>query len=357
MRLTNQDYLNHACELAACGHGLVEPNPMVGCIIVDRDGTIVGSGFHKKLGEAHAEINALDDARTLARGATAYVTLEPCNHVGRTGPCAHALLDAGIAKVVIGHADPNPEASGGGKFLAEHGIEVIFEKHANSKQIIAPFLHRLQTGLPWVICKWAQTSDGYIETPEVESPWISCKASRQLVHKKRGCIDAIIVGVGTVVADNPSLTVRNATAHRTPLRVIVDPTLRIPRNATVLDGEIPTLIAHGKDATLPELKNRAVSFLALPEEDGVLDLRPLMEYLVKEYDATNVVVEGGRTLFEHVFNQHLAHELWVFTSQRKYGDSHLNNMYSLLETLNFREVDRQVSGDDSVSHWFVNRNS
>ncbi|MBC8202730.1 MAG: bifunctional diaminohydroxyphosphoribosylaminopyrimidine deaminase/5-amino-6-(5-phosphoribosylamino)uracil reductase RibD [Planctomycetes bacterium] len=357
MRLNTQDYLSLACELAVRGHGLVEPNPMVGCVIVDLAGNIVGTGFHKKVGEAHAEINALHEAGSLARGATAYVTLEPCNHVGRTGPCAQALLDAGIAKVVVGHRDPNPEAAGGGTFLAKHGVEVVFEENDQCRNILAPFLHRVQTSLPWVVCKWAQTSDGYIETPEGESPWISGKESLQLVHEKRGCVDAIILGVGTVVADNPSLTVRNAISHRTPLRVVVDPTLRIPLDATVLDGEVPTLIAHGKDAKPLELENRAISFLELPEINGALDLHPLMKHLVEEYDATNVIVEGGKTTFEHVFNQNLADELWIFTSPRTIGDANLANMSSIFDSLNPSELEKVISGVDSVYRWSVKSNN
>ncbi len=351
MSRSHSDYLLHARELALRGHGLVEPNPMVGCVIVNDQNKIIGSGFHEKCGEAHAEINALNKIGALANGATAYITLEPCNHQGKTGPCSHALLNSGISKVVIGCKDPSPEASGGGEFLSNNGVEVVFENNEQCKKIIAPFVHRLQTGLPWVICKWAQTSDGYIETPEGESPWISGKESLQLVHEKRGCVDAIIAGVGTVVADNPSLTVRNAISHRTPLRVVVDPTLRIPLDATVLDGEVPTLIAHGKDAKPPELENRAISFLELPEKNGALDLHPLMKHLVEEYDATNVIVEGGKTLFEHILNQQLANELWIFTSQRIIGEENLKNMTQLFNELHCTLENKRSCGDDLVCRY------
>ena len=310
MSRSHSDYLLHARELALRGHGLVEPNPMVGCVIVNDQNKIIGSGFHEKCGEAHAEINALNKIGALANGATAYITLEPCNHQGKTGPCSHALLNSGISKVVIGCKDPSPEASGGGEFLSNNGVEVVFENNEQCKKIIAPFVHRLQTGLPWVICKWAQTSDGYIETPEGESPWISGKESLQLVHEKRGCVDAIIAGVGTVVADNPSLTVRNAISHRTPLRVVVDPTLRIP-----------------------------------------LDLHPLMKHLVEEYDATNVIVEGGKTLFEHILNQQLANELWIFTSQRIIGEENLKNMTQLFNELHCTLENKRSCGDDLVCRY------
>jgi diaminohydroxyphosphoribosylaminopyrimidine deaminase/5-amino-6-(5-phosphoribosylamino)uracil reductase len=212
-------------------------------------------------------------------------------------------------------------------------------------------VHRLQTGLPWVICKWAQTSDGYIETLGIESPWISCKASRQLVHEERGRVDAIIVGVGTVVADNPSLTVRNTAARRTPLRVVVDPTLRIPRDSTVLDGEVSTLIAHGKNVDKTGLLNRPVSFLELPEIGASLDLRPLLEHLVSRYEVTNVIAEGGKTLFEHIFNQQLANELWVFTSQRIIGEANLKNMTQLFNELHCTLENKQSCGDDLVCRY------
>ncbi|MBT4584238.1 MAG: bifunctional diaminohydroxyphosphoribosylaminopyrimidine deaminase/5-amino-6-(5-phosphoribosylamino)uracil reductase RibD [Phycisphaerae bacterium] len=347
------DFMLHARELAVRGHGFVEPNPMVGCVLVNDQNKIVGTGYHEKCGEAHAEINALNAAGPLAKGATAYVTLEPCNHQGKTGPCAQALIDAGISKVVIGCADPNLEAAGGGTYLATNGVEVVYIDDELCKTILAPFLHRIRTGFPWVICKWAQTADGYIETPEGEDPWISCEGSQQLVHEERGRVDAIIVGIGTVVADNPSLTVRNAEAHRTPLRVIVDPTLRLPHNSTVLDGEVPTLIAHGKNVDKTAFTNYPVSFLELPEVDGSLDLRPLLTHLVNKYDATNVIVEGGKTLFEHIFNQQLANELWIFTSQRTIGNENLKNMTQLFNAWDCILENKQPCGNDLVCRYHV----
>ena len=351
---TDHELLLYACELAVRGHGCAEPNPMVGCVIVDPNGTMISSGYHEKCGEAHAEINALKSAGPLANGATAIVTLEPCNHYGRTGPCTKAVLDAGIAKVVIGCKDPNLKASGGASFLTANGVEVVFVRMQQCEKIIQPYVHRLQTGLPWVTCKWAQTADGYIETPETENPWISCEQSRQLVHVERGCVDAIIVGVGTVIADNPSLTVRNATINRTPLRVVVDPTLRIPLNASVLDGEVPTLIAHGKNASKKRLASSPVSFIELPTINGALDLRHLLTHIVSEYDATNVIIEGGQTLFEHIFDQELANELWIFTSQRTIGDANLKNMTSLFKELDCILEEECSCGDDMVSRYRIN---
>ena len=350
----NQMLLHRAVELAGRGHGCVEPNPMVGCIVLSKDGEIAGEGFHEQCGDSHAEINALNQAGARARGGTAYVTLEPCNHDGRTGPCTQALLEAGIEKVVIGCRDPHPDAAGGATFLSQNGVDVVIEENVVCKDLIAPFVHRLRHGIPWVTCKWAQTSDGYIETPTGEPPWISCDESLQLVHQKRGCIDAIIVGVGTVVADNPSLTVRDAVAHRTPLRIVVDPTLRTPLKAQVLDGAVPTLIAYGKNANPIRLARTRVALLELPWLDGSLDLRPLFTHLVQEYNATNVIVEGGKTLFGHIFDQNLANELWVFTSPRALGEVPLQNMDALFDALPCHRVDQYTCGDDSVCRYRVN---
>ena len=246
VREHDHSILHQAARLAVMGHGTAEPNPMVGCIITNCEGTIVGEGFHKIYGEAHAEVNALAMAGNAAKGGTVYVTLEPCNHQGKTPPCSKALLDAGIQRVVIGVSDPHEDASGGAGFLREQGIKVDILHDAVCKELVAPFVHRIKTGLPWVTCKWAQTIDGNLETPQSDSNWISCKESQRLVHEERGCVDAIVVGVGTVAADNPTLTVRGAAICRTPLRVIVDPTLRTPLDSNVLNEDAPTLLAHAK---------------------------------------------------------------------------------------------------------------
>ncbi|MDP7008418.1 MAG: bifunctional diaminohydroxyphosphoribosylaminopyrimidine deaminase/5-amino-6-(5-phosphoribosylamino)uracil reductase RibD [Phycisphaerales bacterium] len=346
-------HLHHACELAARGHGCVEPNPMVGCVIVNPKGIIVGRGYHQKIGDSHAEIHALQEAGAQARGSTVFVTLEPCNHQGKTGPCAPALLNAGVSTVVIGCSDPNPEATGGIAFLKKNGVHVLLADDPKCKKLIAPFVQRVTTGLPWVLCKWAQTADGYIETPIDESPWISSAESRQLVHQERGCVDAIIVGVGTVVADNPSLTVRGSTAHRTPLRVIIDPTLRTPCNANLCDGSIPTLIAHGKGANPNAFPQKNISFIELPSIENALNLRPLLTHVAKEYDATNVLVEGGKSLFEHLFKQQLANELWIFTSNKTFGDKDLRNMQSTFEHVPCVLEQETSCGGDVVQRYRV----
>jgi diaminohydroxyphosphoribosylaminopyrimidine deaminase/5-amino-6-(5-phosphoribosylamino)uracil reductase len=344
--------LHQAARLAVNGHGGAEPNPLVGCIIVNQDDAIVGEGFHELYGDEHAEVNALAMAGTTAKDCTAYITLEPCNHHGKTPPCSEALLQAGISRVVIGAIDPNSESSGGIEYLRNNGIEVDVLRDDICEELIAPFAHRIQSGLPWVTCKWAQTNDGCIETPENESSWISSKESQQLVHEERGCVDAIVVGVGTVIVDNPSLTVRNATKHRTPLRIVIDPTLRTPSNANVLNLDAPTLIAHADGADISGFES--VNLLALPHKDGILDLAPLFQRLVSTYDATHVTVEGGSTLFQHVINQKLANELWVFTSPKVSTITPKVNMNELVSQLQTRIISSSQCGVDTVTTSRIN---
>ena len=343
--------LHQAARLAVMGHGTAEPNPLVGCIITNNNGDIVGEGFHEMYGEAHAEINALKMAGSSAKGGFAYITLEPCNHQGKTPPCAQALLDANISRVVIGARDPHKEASGGADFLKENGVQVEIVEDDFCNEIIAPFMHRIRTGLPWITCKWAQTFDGCTVTPEGESNWISCEDSQQLVHEERGCVDAIVIGVGTVVADNPSLTVRGATKYRTPLRVIIDPNLRTPLDSNVLNNDAPTLIAHDVNANTDKLQSH--NLLALPCTEWGLNLTPLFQHLATTFDATNVMVEGGATLFQHLFAQNLANELWVFTSPHPSIMTPKTNMLSLLQSLSISQIDEQQSGIDVVKRYAV----
>ena len=209
-----------AIELAAKGEGCVEPNPMVGCVIV-RDGQIIGQGFHNQFGGPHAEINALssiDSDAHDAAGATAYVTLEPCSHVGKTGPCCDALIESEIAKVVVACVDPNPLVSGQGiKRLRDAGIKVeIGLLESEARELIAPYLKRIETGKPWVIAKWAMTLDGKIATATGDSQWISNSDSRSIVHELRGKVDAIMVGIGTALADDPMLNARFCLLYTSP---------------------------------------------------------------------------------------------------------------------------------------------
>src|SRR5690606_10988967 len=220
---TDRMWMRRALELAAGGRGYVAPNPMVGCMIV-RDGAIVGEGFHGRFGGPHAEVEALRSLAdpALARGATAYVTLEPCCHIGKTPPCSDALITAGVARVVVALQDPFPRVSGGGLAqLRAAGIEVEVGVLQNeAEQLSAAYLKRLRSGRPWVIAKWAMTLDGRIATKTGDSQWISGEVSRGKVHRLRGLVDGVVVGAGTVAADDPVLTARPP-GPRTATRIVV----------------------------------------------------------------------------------------------------------------------------------------
>lgn len=343
------ELLHKAARLAIRGHGGAEPNPMVGCVITNSDGAVSGSGFHQTCGKAHAEINAIQSAGVETRGGTAYITLEPCNHQGKTPPCTQALVESGIERIVIGVEDPHPKAGGGAAFLERSGLDVTIVNDALCHDLIAPFVHRLQTGMPWVICKWAQTIDGCIE-PSDGSRWISSQASLRMVHRERGRVDAIVVGANTVAVDNPSLTVRGTTKRRTPVRVVIDPTLRTSLDSNICSNEAPTLIAHAEGEDPSKFDSDAI---ALPKILDSLDLVPLLRHLVTEYDATNVIIEGGAATFGHVFDQGLVNELWVFTAPHTATHTPEINMNDLVENLSLRLIDERLRENDHVSRYRV----
>ncbi|WP_422752289.1 bifunctional diaminohydroxyphosphoribosylaminopyrimidine deaminase/5-amino-6-(5-phosphoribosylamino)uracil reductase RibD [Micromonospora sp. WMMD708] len=267
--------MRRAIELGARGLGTTSPNPVVGCVLLDADGVVVGEGFHAYTGGPHAEIVALAQAGERARGGTAVVTLEPCDHTGRTGPCSHALIRAGIARVVIAVPDPNPVASGGAATLRAAGVRVEFGVRADEAEAgNVAWLTSMRRGWPYLIWKYAATLDGRSAAADGSSMWITSEAARMDVHALRGTVDAVIAGVGTVLADDPRLTARNlrdgTLAIRQPLRVVVDSAGRTPADARVRDGAARTWIATAAEvgagpdgrvdlpALLAELHHRGV---------------------------------------------------------------------------------------------------
>jgi diaminohydroxyphosphoribosylaminopyrimidine deaminase/5-amino-6-(5-phosphoribosylamino)uracil reductase len=240
--------MRRAIELGARGLGTTSPNPVVGCVLLDADGVVVGEGFHAYTGGPHAEIVALAQAGERARGGTAVVTLEPCDHTGRTGPCSHALIRAGIARVVVAVPDPNPVASGGAATLRAAGMRVEFGVRADEAEAgNVAWLTSMRRGWPYLIWKYAATLDGRSAAADGSSMWITSEAARMDVHALRGTVDAVVAGVGTVLADDPRLTARNlrdgTLAIRQPLRVVVDSAGRTPVDARVRDGAARTWIA------------------------------------------------------------------------------------------------------------------
>lgn len=329
-------FMQQALRLAGRGVGRVEPNPMVGAVLV-RDGQIVARGYHQQFGGPHAEVEALQDARARGvdpSGCTLVVTLEPCCHVGKTPPCVATLLDARISKAVVAMADPNPVVDGKGiDQLRQAGVAVevgVCEDRA--RRLNEPYLKRVTTGLPWVIAKWAQTLDGRIATQSGHSRWISNERSRRLAHQLRARVDAVVVGVGTVLADNPRLTARGVKLKRVARRVVVDPRLQIPGDARVLsEGDVSTLtlaVAADLYAEHPpkmvELAQRGVEFVGLPAWDrdsSRLAMEPLLRHLSQAHHATNVVVEGGAKLLGSLFQQRLVDQVLAFVSPKLFGDS------------------------------------
>ena len=304
---------------------------MVGCVIV-ADGQVIGMGWHQKFGGPHAEINAIDsvkpELKTKIAGATAFVSLEPCSHQGKTGPCCDALIAAKVARVVIAVEDPNPKVAGQGiKRLKAAGIETLTGVMADeSKQALAPYLKRVQTGLPWVVAKWAMTIDGRIATASGDSQWISSQKSRQRVHTLRRRVDAVLVGIGTAIADDPMLNPRPA-GDRVVRRVVVDSAVRLGLDSKLVTtaNEFPTLIAingdHAEAQAEKIAKLRANGCEIWQSECGQTAnarLLGLLRHLASE-GATNVMVEGGGKILGALNDLSQIDEVHVFTGAKLLG--------------------------------------
>lgn len=293
--------MRRAVMLAARGLGSTRPNPVVGCVILDASGHEVGAGYHERAGGPHAEVHALRQAGVLARGGTAYVTLEPCNHTGRTGPCAQALIEAGVTRVVYAVADPNPQAGGGADTLRAAGVTVERGLLADEAEAgNAAWLTSVRLGRPWVRWKYAATLDGRIAAADGTSRWITSAESRADVHRLRAEADAVLVGSGTARADDPHLAVRvvadTSTAAPQPLRVVVDTeAAAVKPGARVLDGAAPTLIAVAEDAAAGHLDG--VDVVRLPRAaDGRGLAVPALLAALHARDVRSVLLEGGATL-------------------------------------------------------------
>jgi len=312
-----------ALDLARRGEGHVEPNPLVGCVLV-REGQLVGRGWHRAFGGPHAEIEALTSAAEGARGATAYVNLEPCAHHGKTPPCADALVSAGVAAVVVADEDPFPQVAGRGiARLARAGIAVhtgVLRDQA--RWVNAPYLKRLATGRPWVIAKWAMSLDGKIATRTGESQWISNSASRAVVHQLRGRVDAIIVGGATARRDDPQLTARPPGA-RTAMRVVVTRHADVGLDSQLVRTarEVPTLIATTSAAPVEQLRALEQTGCAIWHSTPTAT-RPHVDQLLEELgrrEMTNVLVEGGGELLGTLHDAGQIDEVHVFIAPRLIG--------------------------------------
>ena len=350
---TDHLHMAHALRLAERGVYTTQPNPRVGCVIAHGD-EVIGTGFHQRAGEPHAEVHALREAGVRARGATAYVTLEPCAHHGRTPPCADALVAAGVARVVIAAEDPFPQVAGRGiDRLRAAGIATetgLLRERA--RELNCGFLSRLERGRPFVRVKLAMSLDGRTALANGESKWITGEAARRDVQRWRARSSAILTGSGTVLADDPRLTVRlpQDEAFMPPLRVVLDRQLRTPAGSQVLDGAAPTLVLHGAAATCADDGFARVERMTVPTRDNLLDLRAVLALLAGR-GCNEVQVEAGPALCGALFAAGLVDELLLYIAPLLLGDSarpllQLPPLSDMASRWQLRVVDQRMLGTD-----------
>lgn len=328
--------LNLAARLALRAAGRVEPNPLVGCVLV-KDGSVIGMGHHRVFGGPHAEVEAIADAHrrgSSCRGATAYVTLEPCNAQGRQPPCTTALIDAGVVRVVYASADTNPAKAGGARAMRESGIDVQQSTASVlASSLAAPFLRRVGTGMPWVIAKWAQTIDGRVATRTGESKWISGEWARRRVHELRGRVDAVLTGIGTVMTDDPMLTARLPyTPRRMAARVVVDTDMRLPADSQIARTarDVPVILAVERSMACTtytasrraEMDQLGVTIIPIADQGHGhgLNLRELLTVLCRDHGVSTLMVEAGPGLMGSMFEEDLIDEAVVYIAPLMLGD-------------------------------------
>lgn len=355
----DESLMLRALHLAQQGEGYVEPNPMVGCVIT-RDGTIVGEGFHSAYGKDHAEVEALRIAGEATAGGCLYVNLEPCCHHGKTPPCSQAIIAASPKRVVVAHEDPFEQVAGGGlEELRAAGIEVVTRvAEEAARKLNAPYFHRLGTGRPWVIAKWAMTLDGKIATAEGESRWISSELSREIVHRLRGRVDAVAIGSGTASADDPLLTARPA-GPRLATRIVLDSQARLSLTSQLVKtaGEAPVLVVTGPSAdqeAMETLAAKGCEILQLGENAPAARLRTLLTELGTR-GMTNLMVEGGSELLRSFLDASLIDEVHIFLAPILFGGRGLSaiggdGIAKMAESWKFSDLQVEKIGCDMYLH-------
>ncbi len=321
----DRQFMARALQLARRGVSTTHPNPRVGCILVKND-EVIGEGWHEKAGLAHAEIVALKQAGKKARGATAYVTLEPCSHYGRTPPCADALIESGISEVIIAMQDPNPLVAGKGiKKLSDAGIRVSCGLlQEQTMELNRGFVKRMTSGLPWVTVKLGASLDGRTAMESGESQWITGPHARADVQRLRAASSAILTGSGTVLADDPSLTVRLEGASRQPLRVVLDSYLSIPDSAEIFNDGQPLLIATATDENddrYQQIKNRGFDIRSFPASTNRVDAMSLLKCLAQDYACNDVMVEAGSVVCGSLLANKLVDEIVLYLAPLLMGSS------------------------------------
>ena len=358
-KLNQISLMQLALQQAGHGEGFVEPNPMVGAVVATPDGHVISSGYHRRFGEAHAEIHAIAEAGSKTTGNDLYVTLEPCSHFGKTPPCADAVIKAGFRRVIIGCRDPAPHVAGQGiQRLRDAGVEVtVGVCETEAKRLIAPFEMLMLRERPWVHAKWAMTLDGRTASRTGHSKWISSEASRKIVHQLRGRMDAIITGAGTVRNDDPLLTARPP-GIRTPLRVVIDAdgaSLHAHTNLIKSLADGPVLICVSESAAMLEvqrLQSLGVEvFHCVTNHAGRIDLSSVMAELGRR-KCTNVLIEAGSELLGGLFDASFVDEVHVFIAPRLVGGANARpaiagtGAASIPEMPNVINVRQSIIGDD-----------
>lgn len=356
----DERFMGMALRLARKGLGRTAPNPAVGAVVVKR-GKVVGRGWHRAAGQPHAEVEALKDAGKKAKAATLYVTLEPCNHKGRTPPCTDAILKAGIARVVAASSDPNPKvASGGARRLVRGGVDVeMGVREKEGRELIEAFAKHAATGLPFVVAKAAMSLDGKIATRTGHSRWISSRAARRFAHRLRDEADAVLVGSGTVLADDPHLTCRvSNNTGRQPLRVVLDTRLTTPLDSKLVKtaGEGRVLVACGKKALKSREKalvEAGVEVLRLPAKRGLLDIAALLKELGRR-DIMCLLVEGGAVVHGSFFDRGLVDRVYMVIAPKIIGGLDApgpvagRGIKTMAQAMNLKDVRVMRKGPDLV---------
>ena len=320
--MTDEEFMRKAVKLAMKGEGWTNPNPKVGAVIV-KNGEIIGEGYHQKYGELHAERNAIASLTEEAEGATLYVTLEPCCHYGKTPPCTDAILKSGIKRVVIGSRDPNPKVSGKGVAILRNSGLIVEEDFMKKEcdEINPVFFHFIEKHTPYVVMKFAMTVDGKIATKTGASKWITGQKSRIEVQKMRNRYMGIMVGIGTVLTDDPMLNTRFE-GMKSPIRIVCDSNLRIPLDSKICRSayNYKTIVVCTKDND--EKRNKlellGVEVLKVPDENGEIDLNKLM-IILGEKNIDSILLEGGGTLNYSALKAGIVNELWTFISPKIFG--------------------------------------
>lgn len=364
--MNENDYMQLALDLASRGAGRVSPNPMVGAVVV-RDGRVVGKGYHQAVGGPHAEVHALDDAGPKARGATLYVTLEPCNHQGRTPPCTEKILQSGVRRVVVAMADPNPDVQGGGNaYLQSRGIEVVCGvAEAAARRLNECFIKFVRTKRPFVVLKMAATLDGRIATRTGDARWVTGAEARAAVHHLRHALDAILVGRGTIDADDPQLTTRLPDGRGVdPVRLVLDTHLRTSPKARVLTqaSSAPTHIVCGPDADAQRkmaLTTAGARLLEVPLHEGRIDLDALMIRLAG-LQITSVLIEGGAQVAHGALGAGIVDKVVLFYAPKFLGGDDGIPMLRgpgpalMAEAIPLHNVTVAMVGEDIMIEGYVN---